>query len=414
MEWHNVRKLAAFDLRMMLRHRESILWMFIMPVLFMVLIGKMSGSSGSGGEPHIGVIDEDKGVLAASFLARVDSLGYEIDYVDTDSTLAGYRRQLRIPAGFTEGALRGEKQEVEWYREGEGSENGTLDKVRMQRALLLTLGDLVVVQAEGVIGEEGADDSIDSGGDAGQGDPDVSLGGGVKSSIVDSDSLLTAALLDVRNRPRQIRLDVSSAGPAPRIPDGFQQSVPGILVMFVLLVLLTTGGVFLVVEREEGLLRRLASAPVSRSEVLVSKLIARVTMGIVQVAFALVVGSVLRVDWGGRLPQILVLLAVYGTSMSSLSLLFGNLARTRGQVVGFGVLAANVFGALGGCWWPIEVVPETLQRVAWMLPTGWAMYGMHRLMNFGASWDGITLPLGLLAGFGLVCFLLARRTFRYQ
>ena len=131
-------------------------------------------------------------------------------------------------------------------------------------------------------------------------------------------------------------------------------------------------------------------------------------------AFALVVGSVLRVDWGGRLPQILVLLAVYGTSMSSLSLLFGNLARTRGQVVGFGVLAANVFGALGGCWWPIEVVPETLQRVAWMLPTGWAMYGMHRLMNFGASWDGITLPLGLLAGFGLVCFLLARRTFRYQ
>jgi ABC-type multidrug transport system permease subunit len=78
------------------------------------------------------------------------------------------------------------------------------------------------------------------------------------------------------------------------------------------------------------------------------------------------------------------------------------------------VLAANLLGALGGCWWPIEVVPEFLQRLAWCLPTGWAMYGMHRLMNFGAGWSEIALPFALLGGSALVFFYLAQRTFRYQ
>ena len=47
-------------------------------------------------------------------------------------------------------------------------------------------------------------------------------------------------------------------------PIGFSQAVPGTMVMFTMLVLLTSGAVTLVVERDQGLLRRLASAPISR------------------------------------------------------------------------------------------------------------------------------------------------------
>ena len=404
MNWRSVRVLSLFDLRLMMRRRETLFWMFLMPVLFMVLIGKMTEESGGGGaEPVIGVWDRDQGPLADAFLARVDSLGYEIARVGADSALAGYRRQIRIPEGFTSGALRGVEQKVLWHRTGDASEGSMLDKVQVQRALLQTLGDLLTVEAEGSLGT--GDRS------PGSAEPDDSSLGSVATA---DSSQLVQALAEVRGRPRSIELDVTSAGSRQVSPDGFQQSVPGILVMFVVLVLLTTGGVLLVLEREEGLLRRLASAPVARGEIILSKLIARVAIGFVQVVFALGVGTVLRVDWGGRIPEILVLLGVYGIAISSLSLLFGNLARSRGQAVGFGVLAANLLGALGGCWWPIEVVSGTLQRLAWFLPTGWAMYGMHRLMNFGAGWEGIAVPLALLAGSAVVFLYLAQRTFRYQ
>ena len=51
--------------------------------------------------------------------------------------------------------------------------------------------------------------------------------------------------------------------------------------MFTMLVLLTTGANQLVVERSQGLLRRLASTPISRGSVVLGKLGARVALGMV-------------------------------------------------------------------------------------------------------------------------------------
>lgn len=34
---------------------------------------------------------------------------------------------------------------------------------------------------------------------------------------------------------------------------------------------------------------------------------------------------------------------------------------------------ADLLAAWGGCWWPIEITPEWLQKFAMFLPTGWTM-----------------------------------------
>ena len=153
------------------------------------------------------------------------------------------------------------------------------------------------------------------------------------------------------------------------------------------MVLLTTGGTFLVVDRELGLLRRLAASPYSKTEIVLGKVLARFATGITQAAFAMLAGTVLfRVDWGNHLMGVLLVLCLFVFSGSTLSVLVGSLARSRGQAVGLGVLLGNVLSALGGCWWPIEIVAPIMQKLAWCLPTGWAMYALHRLISFG---DGI-------------------------
>ena len=45
---------------------------------------------------------------------------------------------------------------------------------------------------------------------------------------------------------------MAAAGKRKEIPSGFDQAIPGILVMFTLLVLLTSGGSMLVFERNQG------------------------------------------------------------------------------------------------------------------------------------------------------------------
>jgi ABC-type multidrug transport system permease subunit len=208
---------------------------------------------------------------------------------------------------------------------------------------------------------------------------------------------------------------VSQAGRRKTIPTGFEQAVPGTMVMFTMIVLLTTGASSLLVERRAGLLRRLASAPMRRGAVVLGKWGARVGLASVQVAFAMAVGRYLfDVRWGDGLPMLGCVLLAYAGLLAALSLLVGTFARTEGQAIGLSVLATNVFAALGGCWWPIEVTPRFMQKLALFFPTGWTMDAMHKLVSFGAP-ASAALPHVLgMALCALVLGALAARFFRFQ
>ena len=124
--------------------------------------------------------------------------------------------------------------------------------------------------------------------------------------------------------------------------------------------------------------------------------------------------DVVRVLLAVAMPMILLVLVAWGGFCASLALLLGNLVETEAQAIGIGVLASNLLAALGGCWWPIEVTPVWMQKLAHFLPTGWAMDAMHRLISFQAG-AASAMPhvLGLLAASLLIGCVAARR-FRFE
>jgi ABC-type multidrug transport system permease subunit len=187
------------------------------------------------------------------------------------------------------------------------------------------------------------------------------------------------------------------------------------MVMFTLLMLFTTGGVTLTMERNQGILRRLASSPMSRGAVVLGKWGARMSLGVIQIAFAMIAGSLLfHVRWGPNLPMVVLVLLVYGSLAAALGMLLGNFGRTEGQVIGLGVIASNLFAGLGGCWWPIEITPLWTQKLALAFPTGWTMDALHKLMNFGASPASVLPNLCVTTVAALVAGYVLSRSFRFQ
>ena len=187
------------------------------------------------------------------------------------------------------------------------------------------------------------------------------------------------------------------------------------MVMFTMLVLLSSGGIQLVIERKEGLLRRLASTPVRPASIVAGKWTARMTLGLVQVGFAMLLGRVLfGMDWGAAVGMVGLVLAAWAAFNASLALLLGNLARSEGQMAGIGVLGTMALAALGGCWWPIEITPAWMQSLALWLPTGWTMDALHKLVNFGYGPAAALPHATALAAAALLCAAAAARTFRYQ
>ncbi len=383
--------IAGHDIAFMLRQRETLLWVFVMPVVFFYFIGTVTGGFGAPAREEapdpLGVLAaDDAGYLAEELILRLRDENFDVHRVRTPQQLAAYDRRLRLPqppapyASFTEALLAGETQELRFGRDGDDP-GARFDQLRVARAVYGLLADLAVLVAE----EPG------------------------------TEPVSPEALRELADEPRSVSLRVQPAGRRVVPPSGYEQAVPGITVMFTMLVLFTSGSVLLVIERQHGLLRRLAATPISRGAIVAGKLGGRLTLGLVQIGFGMATGSVLfGVRWGAALPMVMVVMLAWACLTAGLGLLAGNLARTEGQVVGLGVLATNVLAALGGCWWPIEVTPDWMQGLAMALPTGWAMDALHKLVNFGYGPMAALPHVAALLVAALLVTVAAARTFRYE
>jgi len=372
--------IAGKDIKYMLRAKETIIWVFIMPIVFFYFIGTMTagfGRSGASKEKLAVKAAGNGGFLLDQLVHRLDERGYQVVRADDDSTFAAYRRRLTVPAGLTDSVLAG-KQVVLTFARSESGAGFDYDALRIRRAMYTVLADVIVSQ--------------------------------------ESDGAPTREAIEKLNAmPRALKLDVAAAGRRKLVPTGFEQAIPGIMVMFMLLVTTTSGAVLLVIERRQGLLKRLAYTPIDRLGVVLGKWGGKFALGIVQMAFAMLAGTVLfKMHWGPNLASVLAIVMMYGGLMAGVGVLLGSLARTEGQAAAIGVISSNVLAALGGCWWPIEVTPGWMQRLQLFLPTGWAMDALHKLVSFEAS-PAAVIPhaVGLAVGAGLV-LVLATRVFRFE
>ena len=98
--------LARKDVGFMLRQRETLLWAFLMPVVFFFFIGTIT--AGFGGTPSPDRKDplalvgaEDGGFLLDQLLKRFEEQDYVIVRPDAAEKHARARRRLTVPAGFT-------------------------------------------------------------------------------------------------------------------------------------------------------------------------------------------------------------------------------------------------------------------------------------------------------------------------
>lgn len=374
--------IARKDLASMLRERETLLWVFLMPLLFFYFIGTVTGGfglpGGSEGPQPLTVRGAVAGdLLTDELFRRLESEDYRVAREPEGEEDAP---RLVLPAfadrGLTAAVLAGERATLVLQHDEE--ELGTeLDRVRVAKALYGLLADLAVFAQRG---EEASAEGFAS---------------------------LAAA-------PRSLTLDVRPAGKRRHVPNGFEQTIPGTMTMFCMLVLLTSGAVLLVVEREQGLLRRLASTPIPRSAIVLGKWTGKMALALVQIAFAMLAGTLLfGMHWGAALPMVCLVLFAWAAFNAPLAILLANLARSEGQTVGIAVLSSMVLAALGGCWWPIEIAPGWMQRLALFLPTGWTMDALHELVSFGSGAAEAWPHVAALAAGALLLGGLAARTFRY-
>jgi ABC-type multidrug transport system permease subunit len=365
------------DLRLVLREKSAFIWLFVLPLAFIYFMGFAARGPGGPSTPRPSVIidNRDPGFMGRVFLGALGDQGLQL-VNPTNANEA--RRGLVIPADFTERILNRQRVDVDFFKvAGSDDQAAALVELRLLRALV-TINSRLVEHAIAAPNQE----------------PDET------------------ALTNLGHREDPVRLQTSFAGRKP-MPVGFNLSLPGNLVMYLLMNILIFGGASVAAERRTGVLRRLLLHPAGKTCIVMGKVYGLMLLGTVQITVLLGVGQfLLNVNVAAQWFGILLTLLAFTWVAASLGVLIGSLIAAEEKVVGICILLSLSMAAIGGCWWPLELVSGPLRFGAHLIPTGWAMGALHQLITFGGGLEKAAPAIGVLLLFGTAANLAAIRWFR--
>jgi len=387
----NILFIAKKDFFYSLKEKTLLVWLFIMPLVFFGFIGSTTGglagnttkkSNIAVWEPVIGLSKDNK--LVKQIIYRLESENFNIEIFNDETKIKqlkyhfnDYTRRLWIPKNIQQSFEQGKQIEIQYASTASGLTQNR-DQFSIEKALYQTLGDILIFKKQ-------------------------------------HENFKNLDFDKINQAPRNISVIIRSAGEKLNIPVGFNQAVPGILVMFIMMIALTNGALSIFLERKSGVLKRLAATPLTRKEITLGKWLGKWYITILQMVYGMIIGWLLfKIHWGNHIFAIVGILLVWAAFNAALAVLLGSFAKSEGQVSLYSTVGSLLLAALGGCWWPIEITPQWMQNLANFLPTGWIMDAMHKLMYFGSHLQDVLLNIFALVVLSIIALILAFNKFKFS
>lgn len=383
--------IAGVAVRRLLRDRSTIFFVFVFPLLLILLIGAQFG----GGQTTLtlAVSTTDVGPLGEDLVAALadhEEVTVErhrdatsvVDAVAQGAATGG----LVIPPGYDQ-ALRSPRGVVLDYVGRPDSLSPALQAIvapvvgdQNQR---ITLADLVIVV-----------------------DDDVSY-----AAALDQADLAIEVLPAIRVAHEVVGTDELSEAFAGL--GRFDLAAVQQLNLFVFLAALTSAAALLQ-SREYGVTRRLLAHPVSAGQVLRGEALGRLGVALVQGLY-IVLGTLVLfgVDWGDPLAA-LAITAMFATASAGAGLLLGAVARSQAQAGAIGIGLGIAVAALGGSMLPVELMPDGVQPITRLTPHYWSYDAFAEVVRRNGSVGDVLPQLAVLAAQAAVLLgvagVLLRRT----
>ena len=119
-------------------------------------------------------------------------------------------------------------------------------------------------------------------------------------------------------------------------------------------------------------------------------------------------------DYGPNPAAVFVILAVFLFCVTGLGIFLSTLVRTHAQLESLGPLVIVSTCMLGGCYWPLELVPDVIQLIGKLTPQAWAMMGLKEVISRGGGLSSAFGSLAAIGGFALVFFVLGASRVKFE
>lgn len=366
--------IAATDLRRLLRWRANIFFLFVLPMLIILLLGAVFGGAQNA---RIGVLDRDGGPLARQFVSALgDRPSTQIVRYGSIATLqkavarGDVDAGLVIPSTYNTRLKHGERTTLSYFARP--------DSVAQQ--LRPTAQSVAADQSRTIAAAQVLQRRL-----------------GLPWATA-----LARARAAAAGAPRGlVALTAPDGTPYTAASGRFQQGASTELVLFIFLTSMT-GAAFVIETRRLGIARRILSTPTSTRTIVSGQLLGRLAVALVQ-ALIIVIGSMLffGVTWGDPLgtAAVIVSFCLVGTGVA---VLVASLVHTEQQAQPIAFLLGLGLAALGGSMAPLEVFPPTARTIAHVTPHAWANDAFSKLLKHGGDLISVLPQVGVLLAFAAV------------
>jgi ABC-2 type transport system permease protein len=179
-------------------------------------------------------------------------------------------------------------------------------------------------------------------------------------------------------------------------------NVTGFTLMF-MMGLLTSTVKLIMDDRRNRTIARIFSTPIRSYEIAIGHMLGSFFVGFLQIVIVLSLSRwVLRVDYGIPFFMHLLILGSFMLVAMGIASTVGGLVRNPSNAGMLNTMIITPTCMLGGCFWPLSIMPDYLQKAANFIPQKWTIEAVDMIASGGNLMD-IWLPLSIL---GLMAIIL--------
>lgn len=184
----------------------------------------------------------------------------------------------------------------------------------------------------------------------------------------------------------------------------------GFLIMFVMLGTGMTSELILREKRNRTYFR-ICSSPVSSKTYIFANVIASILIVMVQIFITLMV-----MRWGLRVNtyvpdwQMFIILGCFGLVAIGIGTMIVAFSTSSYQVSTLSTLVITPMCMLSGCYWPVEYMPDIMQKISWFMPPRWALDMVDKLQK-GTAFEEVMMNLVVMLAFAAAFFAISAYKF---
>jgi ABC-2 type transport system permease protein len=363
-------KMFTYNLKMTLRQREALFWLFLFPVLLMVILGFVFGSSGEV-KLRIGIVDLDDSTISQGIVEAFQGVDFfVIETGSEEEERAALKDGDRngiviIPEGFGERVMSGE------------------------------VGEVITI---------------------------------INQSEISTAQMTSSALNQILDKIGQGISEMRGMTGAPQVIEVTEEEaedvkdfeyvdfmVPGILAMVIMFSGLAGYSLEIATYREKGILRRIKVSPLSLPTFLSAGIVSVLIFTLLQTALLIILGVLaFNLHMNGNYLYIAAIVIIGALSFLALGFLIASLTKnSRSAGLASQALALPMM-FLSGIFFSVEWVPTPLKVIAQCLPLYYLGDAMREVMINSANLLNVWVDIVVLVGMGAIAFIASIRFFRWE